>query len=501
MLLPGVIPGELGGTYDHPSVTGWADKADLVGGVIPSGQIPAIALVNVQTVANTAARVALTAQAGDVAVQTGNPGRGTYILKTAGDPTVDADWILSVSPTDAVTSVNGYTGIVVLAKADVGLGSVDNTTDAGKPVSTAQQTALDLKAPNSRTISAGTGLTGGGDLSANRSLAADFGTTAGKIAQGDDSRITGAVQTSRTLTAGTGLTGGGTLAADRTFAVAYGTAAGTATQGNDTRVVNAVQKDVNNNATVNNLQEGYTTTATASGTTTLTVASTQIQMFTGTLAQNVKLPDVTTLVLGMDFVICNNSTGILTVQSSGSNTILAIPAGARCTVTCVALTGTTAASWFASPVVTFGTTAGTVTQGNDSRLSDTRTPSANTVPCDFVYVCTSPGTARATGTGDWTVGMYVGRAFTLTSVTYQFETADASGTTSCEVRRNGSQVSSSNLTTLSVANQADGTSTDAARTATPNQSFAVGDRLLVQITAIGTTPGKGLKVYLKGTWN
>jgi len=32
------------------------------------------------------------------------------------------------------------------AKADVGLGSVDNTTDVGKPVSTAQQTALDLKA-------------------------------------------------------------------------------------------------------------------------------------------------------------------------------------------------------------------------------------------------------------------------------------------------------------------------------------------------------------------
>jgi hypothetical protein len=31
-------------------------------------------------------------------------------------------------------------------KSDVGLGNVDNTTDAGKPVSTAQQTALDLKA-------------------------------------------------------------------------------------------------------------------------------------------------------------------------------------------------------------------------------------------------------------------------------------------------------------------------------------------------------------------
>lgn len=33
-----------------------------------------------------------------------------------------------------------------LVKADVGLSNVDNTSDAGKPVSTAQQTALDLKA-------------------------------------------------------------------------------------------------------------------------------------------------------------------------------------------------------------------------------------------------------------------------------------------------------------------------------------------------------------------
>lgn len=39
--------------------------------------------------------------------------------------------------------VNSPTGIV---KGDVGLGNVDNTSDANKPVSTAQQTALDLKA-------------------------------------------------------------------------------------------------------------------------------------------------------------------------------------------------------------------------------------------------------------------------------------------------------------------------------------------------------------------
>lgn len=39
--------------------------------------------------------------------------------------------------------------------------------------------------------------------------------------------------------AGTGLTGGGTLAADRTLAVSYGTTAGTAAQGNDSRLSDA----------------------------------------------------------------------------------------------------------------------------------------------------------------------------------------------------------------------------------------------------------------------
>jgi uncharacterized protein YvpB len=45
----------------------------------------------------------------------------------------------------------------------------------------------------------------------------------------------------RAITAGTGLTGGGDLSADRTFAVSYGVAAGTAAQGNDTRITGAEQ--------------------------------------------------------------------------------------------------------------------------------------------------------------------------------------------------------------------------------------------------------------------
>ena len=44
-----------------------------------------------------------------------------------------------------ITSVNGQMGKVIIVKSDVGLGNVDNTSDANKPISTATQTALDTK--------------------------------------------------------------------------------------------------------------------------------------------------------------------------------------------------------------------------------------------------------------------------------------------------------------------------------------------------------------------
>lgn len=44
-----------------------------------------------------------------------------------------------------VSSVAGKTGDVTLVKADIGLGNVDNTSDANKPISTATQIALDGK--------------------------------------------------------------------------------------------------------------------------------------------------------------------------------------------------------------------------------------------------------------------------------------------------------------------------------------------------------------------
>ena len=48
-------------------------------------------------------------------------------------------------PPYPVTSVNNKTGAVTLAKGDVGLGNVDNTSDANKPISNATQAALNNK--------------------------------------------------------------------------------------------------------------------------------------------------------------------------------------------------------------------------------------------------------------------------------------------------------------------------------------------------------------------
>jgi hypothetical protein len=90
---------------------------------------------------------------------------------------------------------------------------------------------------------------------------------------------------------------------------------------------------------------GYTTTATAAGTTTLTVSSTQQQFFTGVTTQTVVLPVTSTLVLGQTFRIVNMSTGVVTVNSSGGNAVVAMVALAEVTVTCILTSGTTAASW------------------------------------------------------------------------------------------------------------------------------------------------------------
>ncbi len=70
----------------------------------------------------------------------------------------------------------------------------------------------------------------------------------------------------------------------------------------------------------------YASTATAAGTTTLTVTSAQTQRFSGATTQTCVLPVVTTLANGFEFCVINDSTGAVTVQSSGANTITTLAA-------------------------------------------------------------------------------------------------------------------------------------------------------------------------------
>ncbi len=90
---------------------------------------------------------------------------------------------------------------------------------------------------------------------------------------------------------------------------------------------------------------GFSATTTAAGTTTLTATSSVNQFFTGTSTQTVVLPVVSTLVLGQQFFIANESTGAVTIQSSGANTVIILAGGASAVLTCQLITGTTAASW------------------------------------------------------------------------------------------------------------------------------------------------------------
>ena len=105
-------------------------------------------------------------------------------VNVSGDQTIYGVKSFDTSPTvpnptennDAVNKAtldlhkNDSTNPHQVTKAQVGLGNADNTSDADKPVSTAQQTALNLKADKTKQVIAGSGLTGGGDLSTDRTI-------------------------------------------------------------------------------------------------------------------------------------------------------------------------------------------------------------------------------------------------------------------------------------------------------------------------------------------
>lgn len=128
--------------------TALTTKADLVNNgsgrmVVPQSQIDIARIGETLPAASQAAMLALVAQPGDVAVRSDN---ATVWMLMASPASVLGNWInLSAGASGVVVSVNGRTGTVTLSKTDVALADVDNTSDANKPVSTAQAAAIATK--------------------------------------------------------------------------------------------------------------------------------------------------------------------------------------------------------------------------------------------------------------------------------------------------------------------------------------------------------------------
>jgi hypothetical protein len=142
--------------------------------------------------------------------------------------------------------------------------------------------------------------------------------------------------------------------------------------------------------------DAYTTTTTVAGTTTLTVSSLYQQYFTGSTTQTVQMPVTSTLQLGQSWRIVNNSTGVVTINSSGANTIIAMPVSTECIITCILLSGTTAASWDYQIQATNSSTTGT---GATVRATSPTfvTPSLGTPASGALTNCTSIPLNQGTG--------------------------------------------------------------------------------------------------------
>ncbi len=83
---------------------------------------------------------------------------------------------------------------------------------------------------------------------------------------------------------------------------------------------------------------GAVSTVSSSGTTTLTVNSTRVQILTGSQTQTYQLPDVTTISPGFQYIFNNNSSGILTINKSDATLFKTVPSGGISSAICTSAT-------------------------------------------------------------------------------------------------------------------------------------------------------------------
>ena len=180
---------------------------------------------------------------------------------------------------------------------------------------------------------------------------------------------------------------------------------------------------------------GGTSTVTAAGTTTLNVNSYYIQLFTGTDTQTANLPVASTLQAGWSVIVNNQSTGIVTVKTSGGNTtqaMIGVPSSAYSsvlTLTCINPSGGTGtASWIweyrATGTVTLTATGfttsptavcyycvsnGAVTLSTSTAIiatSNATTYTLTGLPTILSPVHEQSGLIQVMDVASWTVGMW-----------------------------------------------------------------------------------------------
>jgi hypothetical protein len=187
-------------------------------------------------------------------------------------------------------------------------------------------------------------------------------------------------------------------------------------------------RDGNANFQVNNLIEDTTTTATAAGTTTLTVSSDRNQQFTGSSTQTLVLPNATTLLIGHQFYVMNRSSGAVTVNMNGGS-LLQTMAGSSFALFTLINNGTAAGTWdsayssgggsgtvttvsvvsangFAgtvanagtTPAITISTTITGLLKGNGTAISAAVAGTDYMAPANFVVRETPSGTINGVNT-------------------------------------------------------------------------------------------------------
>lgn len=146
--------------------------------------------------------------------------------------------------------------------------------------------------------------------------------------------------------------------------------------------------------------------------------------------------------------------------------------------------------------VTGGTLAAGRVLTSDASGNATWQPVGSAViPADMSMVVFGKDSVRTVGTGDNPFGVKVQRSLTIQAVTARVLTADASGSMSVELRKNGGLITGTGQT-IPAASQVSGTSVTGL-----SATCVEGDIITAYITATGTSPGKGLAIDIKAVCN